>query len=131
MLVGEQLVWEQTDPLQEKHRQGPGGSQHVRRQGRGGRSDAWRLARPHDEPGQPVGRQSVLRGRSGLRGRLLNNNRHNCGSKFPFYIHILNEIMQTEAGLKRESGRKKAVDSVDIIIAAIRLRKEAQPPPHF
>ena len=32
-LSGVQLVWEQANPLQAKHRQGPGGSQHVRGQG--------------------------------------------------------------------------------------------------
>ncbi len=34
--TGQQLVRQQADPLQEEHRQGPGGGQHVRGQGGGG-----------------------------------------------------------------------------------------------
>ena len=65
------MVREQEDPLQEEHREGPGGGQHVRRQsGRGG-GYSRRVPRPDDVPRQPVGRESVLRRWTGV-WRLLN-----------------------------------------------------------
>ena len=43
---GEQLVWEQEDPLQEEHRQGTRGGQHVCcKGGSGGRRQPWRISR--------------------------------------------------------------------------------------
>ena len=61
--VGEQLVRKQENPLQEEHREGPGGGQHVRRQGRGRCNLARKLSRPDD-----VARLSVV---FLQRGRLL------------------------------------------------------------
>ena len=52
---GEQLVRKQEDPLQEEHRQGPGGGQHVRRQGRGRSNLSRELSRSDD-----VSRLSVV-----------------------------------------------------------------------
>ena len=45
-ILGEQLVWEQEDPVQEEHREGSGGSQHVRCEGcTGCRRQPWRISR--------------------------------------------------------------------------------------
>ena len=45
-ILGEQLVWEQEDPVQEEHREGSGGSQHVRCEGcTGRRCQPWRISR--------------------------------------------------------------------------------------
>ena len=60
---GQQLVRKQEDPIQEEHREGPGGGQHVRRQGRGRCNLARKLSRPDD-----VARLSVV---FLQRGRLL------------------------------------------------------------
>ena len=68
--LGEQLVREQANPLQEEHCEGPGGGQHVRGQSGGRSRHTRRLSRSHDVPGQPVGRQPVLGRWPGLR-RLL------------------------------------------------------------
>ena len=51
-------MWQQADPLQEEHHQGPGGGQHVRGQGGGRRW--WRLARPHHVARQRVGRRNAI-----------------------------------------------------------------------
>ena len=41
-----QLVQQQADPVQEEHREGPRGGQHVRREGRTGRRrQPWRIPR--------------------------------------------------------------------------------------
>ena len=43
---GEQLVWQQEDPVQEEHREGAGGGQHVCCKGRTGRCrQSWRISR--------------------------------------------------------------------------------------
>jgi hypothetical protein len=70
VILGEQLVWQQADPLQEEHSESAGRGEHVRGQGGRGGCHPWRLARTHDVARQPVGRQPVFRRWAGLR-RLL------------------------------------------------------------
>merc|ERR1712080_520324 len=62
-VTGEKLVWQQEDPVQEEHREGPGGSQHVRCEGSTGRSSQpWRIPRSYDVPWFAVGWVLVQRG---------------------------------------------------------------------
>jgi len=53
-ISGEQLVRKQEDPLQEEHREGPRGGQHVRRQGCRRSHLSWQLSRSDDVPGVSV-----------------------------------------------------------------------------